>query len=338
MKKLICVVMIAACLSLIFAGCGNKPSEDPAVNNVSDVTQNAAGGSAQGNTETNTAPGNTENAAANNISANLPGGIAKGNTENNAVNVPSENTAANTENTAVNTSGYGRGPEEPGPMDLIAGTWYDQVSYGILKINNNGECEYSSYSGDLSARVNPSELHSQDPMNDGLAAYDLKLSGGMEELPNLFYDEENDVLYLELGGNRNLFSHEPHPYEPIDWVYAMFGEDILKSYADSPEYTADSSEYSRVIIFDTTREVKDFYFTNVSLVRMDDKGQPVFQIEPLFMVNKLEPMKGMVVKMSFPGDTPSNGIMYTDPISGEVRQFTISLSGDDGSLKLTEFH
>ena len=327
MKKSLAILAVVLCLAVVLAGCGNNSHGNTAVNN--SVNNTAVNNAAANNTVENSAVNNT---------ANTSDSGPVNNTANNTANTAPENTASNTENNAANVGGYGSGDTEPDAMDLISGNWYDQISYGILKIDSNGECEYSSYSGDFLGSVAPSSLHSSDPMNEGLLEYDLRLSGGMEELPNLFYDEEKDVVYFELGGDRNLFSHEEHPYEPIDWVYAMFGEDMLWLYNNAPEYKADTSEYARVVIFDTTREVKDFYFTNVSLTGIDDKGQPVFQCEPLFMINKLEPMKGFVVRMSFPGDTPSNGIMYTDPISGEVRQFTISLSGLDGSLVLSEFH
>ncbi len=50
----------------------------------------------------------------------------------------------------------------------------------------------------------------------------------------------------------------------------------------------------------------------------------------------LIPDDPFVVKIAFPGDIPCYGIRFTDG-DGRVRQFSIGISGRDGSLMLAEF-
>ena len=311
-------------------GADNKSDNDS--NNINNAENT-------GNTENNNSADNTNNTEntdnAENTGNNAENTNSAENT-NNAENASDNTNSAQNTNNAENTSDNTNSAENDDAVvkKEIIGTWYDQYSYGEIKIEKNGDCTYKTYAGDFSGTVTASENES----NHGLYQFDLKIEGSYEEYPNLFYDKENDVLYYDSGGQTNLFAHDPHPYEPIDWVYGMFGEDLLQYYPDHFEYKEKTTEYTRVILFDSIRNVEDLCILSVSLTGFDGKGDPVYLCEILYTMEEYEAGKGLAVWMDFPGDTPSNGIMYTDPISGEVRKYTISLSGMDGSLILTEFH
>ena len=48
------------------------------------------------------------------------------------------------------------------------------------------------------------------------------------------------------------------------------------------------------------------------------------------------PERPLLVAMTFFGDLPSHGISYVDQ-EGKTKNFLIELSGQEGSLQLTEF-
>ena len=355
MKKRRIIVIVLA-LILVLSGCSKSgQTNNTAVNNANNVQNNAApvnGNTSQNvNDAGNSGPGGANEATNTNDSnnnnntdhTNNTDNTAESNTANNTNN--SENTA-NTENNSENTANTENNAPDNGNntnntddgdyavMKELVGVWYDQYSYGELKIEKTGECTYTTYAGDFSGMVAETGTPSKEPM---YFEFDMKLGSDYTEYPNLFYDKENDSLFYESGGQINLFTHDIHPYEPIDWVYAMWGDDMLQYYPDHIEYTEDTSENSRIVLFDTIREIKDLCFTTVSITHFDEKDQPVYQSELLYSLEKLEQGTGFAVRMSIPGDTPAYGILYTDPVSGEVRQYMITISGMDGSLQLVEY-
>ena len=102
------------------------------------------------------------------------------------------------------------------------------------------------------------------------------------------------------------------------------------------EYAAYSGEYEADILYVTERTLRNFKALSISLEDADEDGTAVFAVTELFEENPLTPERPLLVRTSFPGDMPTNGISYTDE-SGETRYFSVSESGFDGSLILSEF-
>ena len=76
-------------------------------------------------------------------------------------------------------------------------------------------------------------------------------------------------------------------------------------------------------------------FLRVSPVE-DSGGNPMFSVKEMHRLPVLVPGRPFAAGMSFYGSIPSYGISYTDG-SGQIRRFTVGLSGEDGSVLLTAF-
>lgn len=81
--------------------------------------------------------------------------------------------------------------------------------------------------------------------------------------------------------------------------------------------------------------------SQVTLLSLDfagvtSEGNPLFDTQTVHELDRLLPGEHLTIRLAFPGDIPSFGIRFTDA-SGTVRQFSIGLSGYDGSLVLEEF-
>lgn len=95
---------------------------------------------------------------------------------------------------------------------------------------------------------------------------------------------------------------------------------------------ADDSEYAVSIAFRAQKSLWDVAFTSL------DYTEEGFQVRDLlYQVAQLDPNKPLVADVSFPGDLTTYGIRFTDP-EGIVRQYTVSVSGRNGSLVLEEYH
>ena len=100
-------------------------------------------------------------------------------------------------------------------------------------------------------------------------------------------------------------------------------------------FIADASESRVWIAFSASEAVKDFRFLRVSLVE-DRDGNLTFSAKEIHRLPVLVPGRPFAAGMSFYGSIPSYGISYTDG-SGQIRRFTVGLSGEDGSVLLTAF-
>ncbi len=102
------------------------------------------------------------------------------------------------------------------------------------------------------------------------------------------------------------------------------------------KFTADNSAEKVTIVFTPDKEISNFRFLALTLKDVDSHGHLIFTEKELFCREKVSPDMPIGVDMVFYGDIPNNGISYVDG-SGRTRKFTISLSGRDGSVLLTEY-
>lgn len=107
-------------------------------------------------------------------------------------------------------------------------------------------------------------------------------------------------------------------------------------YTDFIKYIVDDSEYSTKILFTAEGEVTDFRLLSLLVTDVDDNGRMTFDTDTLYELDTLEENKPLEVTLSFYGDTPAYGISYKDA-GGNTKNFTVTLSGEDGSVILTEF-
>ena len=90
------------------------------------------------------------------------------------------------------------------------------------------------------------------------------------------------------------------------------------------------------ILFVADSTVTDFQISSLFLESVDDAGNMEFSVTPLYTQDSLTPAWALVVDLTFYGDLPSYGISYVDA-NRQLWRFTITISGYDGSILLTEY-
>lgn len=118
-------------------------------------------------------------------------------------------------------------------------------------------------------------------------------------------------------------------------VIADYSENI-SDYSDYITYTVDDSEYSTKILFMAEGVITDFRLLSLLVNDVDDNGNMTFDTELLYELDTLEEDKPLEVTLTFYGDLPSYGISYKDA-AGITKNFTVTLSGEDGSVILSEY-
>ena len=223
------------------------------------------------------------------------------------------------------------------PSFPLPGAWHSDDGAGILTIYENGGFELT----DADSYHEGYLLYTDEdggPWESG-PRYEMYLENN-ERLPNasLTWDEGHPgkLVYI-LGGGAELFSRGDCAYDAdgiavrVRWA----DENALSAFPAYDEYAAYSGEYEADILFVTERTLRNFKILSISLEDVSEDGTAVFAVTELFEENPLTTERPLMVRTSFPGDMPTNGISYTDG-SGETRYFSVSESGFDGSLILSE--
>lgn len=89
------------------------------------------------------------------------------------------------------------------------------------------------------------------------------------------------------------------------------------------------------VLFTTDTEVKDFKILSLEFTNVDDNGNPKYKYETVYSQPALTPGSNLVAQILFAGDIPNNGFAYTDT-DGSLKIFALGLSGEDGSIVVTE--
>ena len=99
----------------------------------------------------------------------------------------------------------------------------------------------------------------------------------------------------------------------------------------------ETGEMQTQLVFSTDAAVRDFCVLALTDPDIDDNGEIHFKSTVAHRQDRLTPDRPLVVTTVFFGDIPNNGISYMDK-DGVTHSFTVDMSGEDGSLYLTEFH
>ena len=100
-------------------------------------------------------------------------------------------------------------------------------------------------------------------------------------------------------------------------------------------FTAGQTEPLAGIVFSVNNPIKNFKVLSLHFKDFSD-GKPVFLVKELYTKDVFHPDRQLLVKFSFIGSIPNNGISYTDG-NGKTWYYSISESGMDGSLVFVEF-
>ena len=106
---------------------------------------------------------------------------------------------------------------------------------------------------------------------------------------------------------------------------------------DGVHVTADAGEPAAHLVFKTDREVRSVQVLSLFMTDYDENtGKPVYDVKTVKTLDALTPQMPLIVTTVFYGDLPNNGIAYTDS-DGSVHRFAVEMSGEDGSVFLSEF-
>ncbi|MEA4911954.1 MAG: hypothetical protein VB092_04980 [Oscillospiraceae bacterium] len=96
----------------------------------------------------------------------------------------------------------------------------------------------------------------------------------------------------------------------------------------------EDSEYLVRAVLSVNVAVRDFRVVGLALEPQGDTLR-FRETQELYALDVLTPEKPLVLGLVFYGDTPSVGVSYTDE-NGETRILAVCMSGEDGSLLLSE--
>ena len=100
-------------------------------------------------------------------------------------------------------------------------------------------------------------------------------------------------------------------------------------------FVAGQGESNAGVVFSVNHPIKNFKVLSLHFKEFKN-DKPVFLYKELYSKDVFRPDRQLLVKFTFFGSIPNNGISYTDP-TGKTRYYTVDASGKDGSLYFTEF-
>ena len=100
-------------------------------------------------------------------------------------------------------------------------------------------------------------------------------------------------------------------------------------------FVAGQGESNAGVVFSVNHPIKNFKVLSLHFKEFKN-DKPVFLFHELYTKDVFRPDRKLLVKFTFFGSIPNNGISYTDS-TGKTRYYTVDSSGKDGSLYFTEF-
>ena len=136
------------------------------------------------------------------------------------------------------------------------------------------------------------------------------------------------------GGERTAFA-VINPYNnAVPDIEGRWEKDVMLL-GPHDVFVAGQSEPLAGVLFSVNHPVKNFKVLSLHFKDFSN-GKPVFLVQELYTKEMFRPDRQLLVKFSFFGSIPNNGISYTDP-NGKTRYYAVSESGKDGSLMFIEF-
>ena len=114
-------------------------------------------------------------------------------------------------------------------------------------------------------------------------------------------------------------------------VWAYFADKATLDGGYYERYNVEDSEYTKNIAFRIDNDVK-----NIRLTQLSFDGSSYKASEPVYKLAELPKDNVLVLGVVFHGDSTTYGFEFAD-VTGQVRKFSVSLSGKDGSLVFKEY-
>lgn len=119
-------------------------------------------------------------------------------------------------------------------------------------------------------------------------------------------------------------------------IGVSLGRDKLEPGQEVVEFIASDSPYSVEVLFTASEPVQSFRLLDLADGDFDEDGNLQFTVSESFHLDTLTPENPIVARIVFLGTIPNNGFSYVDA-SGMAHRYTLSQSGEDGSLITTAF-
>lgn len=121
---------------------------------------------------------------------------------------------------------------------------------------------------------------------------------------------------------------------PVSIDYA--GEELLSQEGTYDLFVEDDSEFRVDVLFTTTETVTDVQFVELCLDEITEDGITSHVGQVYYQADELTPQRPLVIGTVFGEVVPWRGIVYTDA-QGTTHQYSLNMSGEDGSLFLLPF-
>ena len=154
-------------------------------------------------------------------------------------------------------------------------------------------------------------------------------SGDFPPYRFLFWDLYNGET--EEAGKEHALQRIRQAFEPA--VQAHWAEDVLVGLSDYHEVSVSTAEPLARVLLSCEYAVRDFKVLGIEASMSSSLS---FFTEELYALDELSPDRPLLLNMTFYGLLPYYGVSYVDD-SGETISYSINMSGEDGSVILTEF-
>ncbi|MBQ9326556.1 MAG: hypothetical protein IJ246_12410 [Clostridia bacterium] len=176
------------------------------------------------------------------------------------------------------------------------------------------------------------------------SAYSMEIS--YYQKPSALNPDLMETCYAVTCENLQLVATGTWPASENEVWLATFGHVLRSIWPEQPfPVRADwAEEADQVLVVDEEGEnvsiMADDPVTDVQLLSLDlspdEYGDMAFQATVLQTCRDITEDEPLVIRIAFPGDVPAYGIRVTD-VNYTIWQFAIGISGEDGSLVLSEF-
>lgn len=149
-----------------------------------------------------------------------------------------------------------------------------------------------------------------------------------------FWNISNELRNQTVKIDFTLFSEYAAEYEQAQ-LTAQWETDDLDNISVYDRYYAYGAEDNAAIMFSSQSDITDIKVLSLEIDGTDDNGNINYTKSVVYTLDKLTTGDYFAVNMIFYGDIPNNGISYIDR-KGIERCFAVEISGDDGSVVLSE--
>ena len=134
------------------------------------------------------------------------------------------------------------------------------------------------------------------------------------------------------GGQVAMASINPYNNAVAD-IEGQWESDV-KQMGPHDVFVASESDPKVGVVFSVNNPIKNFKVLSLQFKDFQN-DKPVYLVKELYTKEVFRPDRQLLVKFTFFGSIPNNGISYTDP-NGKTRYYAVSQSGMDGSLIFIE--